>query len=160
MQSIRHKSSRAVLTAALASAALLLFAAAPASAAAPAPCDSNMTAYTLTLTDPYDQVLVSADLNRDGTICVAINAADVAVVVDNSDLAPLLGIGIATDFVQVSIFDSVLGDVSVADQRGNNDTAVVTMFTQYNGGQYFSHNNVLRNFQLKAIMIENVLNVL
>lgn len=159
MPSIRPIAGRSALLAVLASAAALLIAAVPASAAPPAACDDGLTAYVLDPLDVNDQVLVGADLNLDGTVCVTVNANDYAVVIDNSDLASLAGVGLPAGFVSIDVTDSLFGDVSLVDQRGNRNNAGAVFLTQNNGGQYFSHNNALRNINLKGIVIEDAVSI-
>ena len=149
----------------LATVALLvgafLFAAAPAGAQ-PNPCPAPYTAYVVHPVS--DNLLLALDLNADGTVCVYLDD-DLARVVDNSNLAELLGIGlpagwtVVTGPVTIEDVTITIEDIFDVDQRGNRNNVIGGFVCSQNtGNSCFSNNKILQH--VKVIVAEDALNVL
>ncbi len=149
-----------LLVTALLAATAFVFAA-PAGAQ-PNPCPEPYTAYVL---DPAtDTLLVAVDLNLDGTVCVYLNG-DLARVVDNSDLAAILGIGlpdgwtVVTGPTTIEDVQITIEDVFDVDQRGNrNDVIGANVCSKNAGNSCFSNNKILQH--VKVVVAEDAVDVL
>ncbi len=152
--------TRTLITMALLVGAIL-FSAAPAGAQAD-PCPEPYTAYVI---DPLtDNLLLALDLNADGTTCVYLNG-DLARVVDNSNLAELLGIGlpdgwtVVTGPVTIEDVTITFEDIFDVDQRGNRNNVIgANVCSQNTGNSCFSNNKILQH--VKVIVAEDALDVL
>ena len=139
----------------------MLLSAAPAGAQAN-PCPEPYTAYVI---DPVsDNLLLALDLNADGTVCVFLNE-DLARVIDNSNLAELLGIGlpagwtVVTGPVTIEDVTVTIQDIFDVDQRGNRNNVIgANVCSQNTGNSCFSNNKILQH--VKVIVAEDALNVL